>query len=164
MSSYCLLAATKTSGTINQRMWQHLTSPHAASTPAMTRAHANFASISAGPGTAKAHRSVESGTSAAASTNPSNQASNPTSTEENSINVASSSTSNIGMTQSREVRFPQKDSVTTFRIPSKDRDFTEKAVYKGCTYQIGDYVHLINPDDASRPIVGHIFRTFIPRG
>jgi len=26
----------------------------------------------------------------------------------------------------------------------------------------GDYIHLINPDDASRPIVGQIFRTFVP--
>jgi hypothetical protein len=145
-------------------MWQHLTSPHAASTPAMTRAHANFASISAGPGTAKAHRSVESGTSTIASTNPLNQVNNPVSTEENAVYAASGSGSSTGVSQSRDVRFPQKDSVTTFRIPSKDRDFTDNAVYKGCTYQIGDYVHLINPDDASRPIVGHIFRTFIPRG
>lgn len=26
----------------------------------------------------------------------------------------------------------------------------------------GDYVHLINPDDPSRPIVGQIFKTFVP--
>jgi hypothetical protein len=144
-------------------MWQHLTSPHATSTPAMTRAHANFASISAGPGTAKAHRSADWGSGAGGTTNPSDRVSNPPSTEETVVNATSGS-SNPGSTQSQNLRFPPKDSVTTFRIPSKDRDFTEKAVYKGCAYQIGDYVHLINPDDASRPIVGHIFRTFIPRG
>ncbi|KAF9507324.1 hypothetical protein BS47DRAFT_1488923 [Hydnum rufescens UP504] len=146
-----------------QRMWQHLTSPHATSTPAMTRAHANFASISAGPGTAKAHRSADWGSGPGPTTNPSDRVSNSPSTEETAVNATSGS-SNPGSTQSHNLRFPPKDSVTTFRIPSKDRDFTEKAVYKGCTYQIGDYVHLINPDDASRPIVGHIFRTFIPRG
>ncbi|WVF67895.1 hypothetical protein IAT40_002656 [Kwoniella sp. CBS 6097] len=28
--------------------------------------------------------------------------------------------------------------------------------------EIGDYVHLINPDDATRPIIGQIFKTFVP--
>lgn len=27
---------------------------------------------------------------------------------------------------------------------------------------MGDYVHLINPDDATRPIVGQIFKAFVP--
>jgi chromatin structure-remodeling complex subunit RSC1/2 len=27
---------------------------------------------------------------------------------------------------------------------------------------LGDYVHLINPDDATRPIVGQVFKSFVP--
>ncbi|WVR08684.1 hypothetical protein IAU60_005742 [Kwoniella sp. DSM 27419] len=46
--------------------------------------------------------------------------------------------------------------ITTFRVGSKDRYFTEEARHKG------DFVHLINPDDATRPIVGQIFKTFVP--
>ncbi|WWC65270.1 uncharacterized protein I303_107887 [Kwoniella dejecticola CBS 10117] len=46
--------------------------------------------------------------------------------------------------------------ITTFRVGTKDRDFTPEARHKG------DYVHLINPDDATRPIIGQIFKTFVP--
>ncbi|CAK9780095.1 hypothetical protein CC85DRAFT_257159 [Cutaneotrichosporon oleaginosum] len=52
--------------------------------------------------------------------------------------------------------------ITTYRIPSKDRIFTEEARHKGVSYRAGEYVHLINPDDASKPIIGHIFKTFLP--
>lgn len=52
--------------------------------------------------------------------------------------------------------------ITTTRISQKDRMFTEEARHKGVPYRVGDFVHLINPDDASRPIVGQIFKTFIP--
>ncbi|KZS91702.1 hypothetical protein SISNIDRAFT_413701 [Sistotremastrum niveocremeum HHB9708] len=51
--------------------------------------------------------------------------------------------------------------VTTFRIPSKDRIFTEEAQYKGMSYKLGDWVHLINPDDPTKPIVAQIFKTWI---
>nr|XP_031862624.1 uncharacterized protein CI109_002122 [Kwoniella shandongensis]KAA5529696.1 hypothetical protein CI109_002122 [Kwoniella shandongensis] len=52
--------------------------------------------------------------------------------------------------------------ITTFRVGTKDRNFTEEARYKGMSYRVGDYVHLINPDDATRPIIGQIFKTFVP--
>lgn len=52
--------------------------------------------------------------------------------------------------------------ITTYRISSKERIFTEEARHKGVSYRVGEYVHLINPDDASKPIVGQIFKTFIP--
>lgn len=52
--------------------------------------------------------------------------------------------------------------ITTYRISSKERIFTEEARHKGVSYRAGEYVHLINPDDASKPIVGQIFKTFIP--
>ncbi|EIW70202.1 hypothetical protein TREMEDRAFT_68547 [Tremella mesenterica DSM 1558] len=51
---------------------------------------------------------------------------------------------------------------TTFRIGTKDREFTQEARHKGLTYKLGDYVHVMNPDDPSRPIVGQIFKTFVP--
>jgi chromatin structure-remodeling complex subunit RSC1/2 len=64
--------------------------------------------------------------------------------------------------------------ITTFRVGNKDRIFTDEARHKGMAYKtgefccepfkltLGDYIHLINPDDAARPIVGQIFRTFVP--
>lgn len=48
------------------------------------------------------------------------------------------------------------------RLSAKDRMFTEEARHKGVAYRVGDFVQLINPDDASRPIVGQIFKTFVP--
>ncbi|KAL1412641.1 hypothetical protein Q8F55_000388 [Vanrija albida] len=53
-------------------------------------------------------------------------------------------------------------AVTTSRIPKRDRQFTEEARHKGVSYRAGDYVHLINPDSGARPIVGQIFKTFVP--
>nr|ODN83896.1 hypothetical protein L203_05296 [Cryptococcus depauperatus CBS 7841] len=52
--------------------------------------------------------------------------------------------------------------ITTFRVGTKDRIFTEEARHKGQSFRLGDYVHLINPDDATKPIVGQIFKTFVP--
>lgn len=52
--------------------------------------------------------------------------------------------------------------ITSFRISTKDRIVTSEARYKGLAYKVGDYVHLMNPDDPSRPIVGQIFKTFVP--
>ena len=69
--------------------------------------------------------------------------------------------------------------VTTFRVGSKDRIITDEARFKGMAYKVGelinaggcgadvhlmlgDFVHLINPDDATKPIVGQVFKTFIP--
>ncbi|KAK4688769.1 chromatin structure-remodeling complex subunit RSC1/2, partial [Tremellales sp. Uapishka_1] len=52
--------------------------------------------------------------------------------------------------------------VTTYRVGTRDRIFTDEARHKGMAYKIGDYVHLINPDDATRPIIGQIFKTFVP--
>ncbi|ORX40945.1 hypothetical protein BD324DRAFT_612629 [Kockovaella imperatae] len=52
--------------------------------------------------------------------------------------------------------------VTTFRVGTKDRVFTDEARHKGMSYKVGDYVHLINPDDATKPIVGQVFKSFVP--
>lgn len=103
-------------------MYQHLTSPHAHSTPTMTHASTNFTAIPAGPGIAKPQRSSD------------------------------------------ESVLGEDSGVTSFRVPSKDRTFTDDTVYKGVRYALGDYVHLMNPDEAGTPIVGQIFRTWIPKG
>jgi chromatin structure-remodeling complex subunit RSC1/2 len=52
--------------------------------------------------------------------------------------------------------------VTNNRILTDNRLFTEEARHKGVSYRTGDFVHLINPSDASRPIVGQVFKTFVP--
>ncbi|KIR97188.1 chromatin structure-remodeling complex subunit RSC1/2 [Cryptococcus deuterogattii 2001/935-1] len=52
--------------------------------------------------------------------------------------------------------------ITTFRVGTKDRVFTEEARHKGMAYRLGDYVHVMNPDDPTRPIIGQIFKTFVP--
>lgn len=52
--------------------------------------------------------------------------------------------------------------VTTFRVGTRNRIFLEEARWKGVAYRLGDYVHLINPDDPTRPTIGQIFRTYIP--
>lgn len=53
---------------------------------------------------------------------------------------------------------------TSTVIQTQERDFVEQAHYKGCTYRIGDYVHLVNPDDATKPIIGQVYRIFTPHG
>ncbi|KIO24919.1 hypothetical protein M407DRAFT_8663 [Tulasnella calospora MUT 4182] len=57
-----------------------------------------------------------------------------------------------------------QDAVTTYRIQNKDRTFTDEITFKGMTYKSGDYVHLMNPNDSSRPIIGQIFKLWIPDG
>ena len=52
--------------------------------------------------------------------------------------------------------------ITTYRVGSKDRTFTDEARHKGMSFRCGDYVHLINPDDATRPIIGQVWKSFIP--
>ena len=48
----------------------------------------------------------------------------------------------------------------THRIPpTRDRTFVEEEVnYKGWKLKLGDWVHLSNPDDPSKPIVGQVFK------
>jgi chromatin structure-remodeling complex subunit RSC1/2 len=55
-------------------------------------------------------------------------------------------------------------AVTTFRIPTKDRSFTEELTYKGMTIRLGDWVHLMNPDDTAKPIIAQVFKTWVPEG
>lgn len=51
--------------------------------------------------------------------------------------------------------------VTSFRVSSKDRTFVDELHYKGWMLKLADWVHLCNPDDPSRPIVGQVFRSWV---
>ncbi|KAF8588485.1 hypothetical protein K439DRAFT_1384573 [Ramaria rubella] len=55
-------------------------------------------------------------------------------------------------------------AVTTFRIPTKDRVFTEELTHKGMSIRVGDWVHLMNPDEPARPIIAQVFKTWVPDG
>ncbi|KAF9221270.1 hypothetical protein BS17DRAFT_271837 [Gyrodon lividus] len=98
-----------------QRLYQALTSPSAPSGPPYTSA-TNFASIRAGPGTARPLHSTDSG----------------------------------GV-----------PGVTTFRVSTKDRMFVDEVHHKGWSIRLADWLHLSNPDDPSRPIIGQVFKCWI---
>lgn len=51
--------------------------------------------------------------------------------------------------------------VTTFRVSNKDRTFVDEVSYRGWSIRLADWLHLSNPDDPSRPIVGHVFRCWL---
>ncbi|KAG9015507.1 hypothetical protein FRB94_000112 [Tulasnella sp. JGI-2019a] len=52
--------------------------------------------------------------------------------------------------------------VTTYRIQNKDRTFIRNVWFKGVEYRMGDYVHLMHPNDPERPIIGQIFKCYVP--
>ena len=50
-------------------------------------------------------------------------------------------------------------TATTYLVPpTRNRTFVEEVNYKGWQLKIGDWVHLSNPDDPSKPIVGQVFK------
>lgn len=51
--------------------------------------------------------------------------------------------------------------VTTHRVLAKDRTFVDELHYKGWSLKLADWVHLSNPDDPSRPIIGQVFRCWV---
>ncbi|KAF9466917.1 RSC complex protein [Collybia nuda] len=51
--------------------------------------------------------------------------------------------------------------VTTHRVLFKDRTFVDEVHYKGWTVKLADWLHLSNPDDPSRPIIGQVFRCWM---
>jgi chromatin structure-remodeling complex subunit RSC1/2 len=56
---------------------------------------------------------------------------------------------------------PDAAGVTTYRVSSKDRTFVDEIFYKGWSVKLADWVHLSNPDDPSRPIIGQVFRVWV---
>lgn len=47
------------------------------------------------------------------------------------------------------------------RLSLRDKKLLDEVQYKGWTIRIADWLHLSNPDDPSRPIVGHVFKCFV---
>ncbi|RPD58486.1 hypothetical protein L227DRAFT_594371 [Lentinus tigrinus ALCF2SS1-6] len=52
-------------------------------------------------------------------------------------------------------------ALTTMRISLRDKKLLDEVQYKGWTIRIADWLHLSNPDDSSRPIIGHVFKCFV---
>jgi chromatin structure-remodeling complex subunit RSC1/2 len=52
-------------------------------------------------------------------------------------------------------------NVTTHRVLTRERTFLDEVSYKGLKIKLADFVHLSNPDDPSRPIVGQVFRCWV---
>ncbi|GBE78547.1 hypothetical protein SCP_0114360 [Sparassis crispa] len=50
--------------------------------------------------------------------------------------------------------------VTTYRVSTKDRTFVDEVQFKGWSIHLADWLHMSNPDDPSKPIVGQVFRCF----
>ncbi|KAF9644688.1 hypothetical protein BDM02DRAFT_3121491 [Thelephora ganbajun] len=99
---------------ILQRFYQALTSPNPPSGPPYKTA-TNWASLPAGPGTARPLNAAEGEASRA---------------------------------------------VTTFRVSTKDRKFVEEVEYRGWKIRVADWLHLCNPDDPSKPIIGQVFKCY----
>ncbi|OCH94163.1 hypothetical protein OBBRIDRAFT_748123 [Obba rivulosa] len=51
--------------------------------------------------------------------------------------------------------------VTTFRVSTKDRTFVDEVHFKGWSVRLADWLHLSNPDDPRRPIIGQVFRCYV---
>ncbi|KAH9927429.1 uncharacterized protein BXZ73DRAFT_48932 [Epithele typhae] len=51
--------------------------------------------------------------------------------------------------------------VTMFRVSVKDRKVVDEVQFKGWSVRLADWLHLSNPDDASRPIIGQVFKCYV---
>ncbi|KAI0932780.1 hypothetical protein AcV5_004095 [Taiwanofungus camphoratus] len=51
--------------------------------------------------------------------------------------------------------------VTTFRVSTKDRTLVEEVHFKGWSIRLADWLHLSNPDDSCKPIIGQVFKCFV---
>ncbi|KAF9235837.1 hypothetical protein BU15DRAFT_77561 [Melanogaster broomeanus] len=98
-----------------QRLYQAITSPSPPSGPPYTSS-TNFASIRAGPGTARPLHSMDS---------------------------------------------EGVPGVTTYRVSTRDRTCVDEVHHKGWSIRLADWLHVSNPDDPSRPIVGQVFKCWI---
>lgn len=100
--------------TVPKRFYQALTSSNPPTGPPYKTA-TNWASLPAGPGTAKPLNAAEGESSRA---------------------------------------------VTTFRVSTKDRQFVEEVEYRGWKIRVADWLHLCNPDDPTKPIIGQVFKCY----
>jgi chromatin structure-remodeling complex subunit RSC1/2 len=53
------------------------------------------------------------------------------------------------------------ENVTSFRVSAKDRTFAEEVYYKGWSFRQADWVHVSNPDDPTKPVMGQVFKCWI---
>ena len=51
--------------------------------------------------------------------------------------------------------------VTSFRIPTRDRTFVDEVKYKGWSIKLADWVHVMNPDDPRRPVIGQVCKCWV---
>jgi hypothetical protein len=102
---------TESGALISQRLYQAITSSTPPSGPPYAST-SNFASIQAGPSTARPVHSADS----------------------------------------------KVPNVTAFRVSTKLRTFVDELHYKGWVIRLADWLHLSNPDDPSRPIIGQVFK------
>ncbi|KDN50827.1 hypothetical protein K437DRAFT_267210 [Tilletiaria anomala UBC 951] len=51
-------------------------------------------------------------------------------------------------------------AVLASRISARDKVLYEHAVFKGHTFRAGDWVHMINPSEPAKPIIGQVFKAF----
>lgn len=59
-------------------------------------------------------------------------------------------------------RHPEgQNTVTSFRVSSKDRTTAEEVHYKGWSFRLADWVHAYNSDDPSKPVMGQVFKAYI---
>lgn len=52
----------------------------------------------------------------------------------------------------------------SYDVLPKGREHAENLVFKGIEYKVGDFVHLTNPDDMARPMVGQIWACWSSHG
>ncbi|KAF8798290.1 hypothetical protein BYT27DRAFT_7203401 [Phlegmacium glaucopus] len=119
-----------------QRFYQSITSPNPPPGPPYVST-TNFASLPAGPGTVKPFPASSSSSTAA----------------------LTSTTTTSAATDEHQGGGVSNVNATTYRVPpTRDRTFVDEVNYKGWKLKLGDWVHLSNPDDPSKPIVGQVFK------
>ncbi|WAQ92804.1 hypothetical protein PtA15_17A286 [Puccinia triticina] len=64
----------------------------------------------------------------------------------------------VTMGPGNRLHLPRNDEPV--KLKAKDKVLLEGIHHKGDYIRIGDWVHIFNPDDPSRPIIGQIFNTY----
>lgn len=54
--------------------------------------------------------------------------------------------------------------MTSYHIATEGRNVVDSVQYKGWSIQSGDWVHVMNPHDPSKPIVAQVWKTFTKEG
>jgi chromatin structure-remodeling complex subunit RSC1/2 len=78
-----------------------------------------------------------------------------------SSTTASTSTSTTPADERDGGGVSSSTTITHQAPPTRDRTFVEEVNYKGWKLKLGDWVHLSNPDDPSKPIVCQVFKCWM---